>query len=153
MKQYLRLVFSFILVSSLMFAGDVEEVKKQIISSSEYLSKNKRSVNEYSKSGGLEFWSSGGLMHEIDPNGRPETYDYANVKPKHIEVIVLVPGKAAVAMYYSEGSMKPKGAVAVSHYMTRVTQAFVKEDNKWRVRASHWSPIQGGSGTSQTSVD
>ena len=71
MKQYLRLVFSFILVSSLMFAGDVEEVKKQIISSSEYLSKNKRSVNEYSKSGGLEFWSSGGLMHEIDPNGRP----------------------------------------------------------------------------------
>ena len=153
MKQYLRLVFSFILVSSLMFAGDVEEVKKQIISSSEYLSKNKRSVNEYSKSGGLEFWSSGGLMHEIDPNGRPETYDYANVKPKHIEVIVLVPGKAAVAMYYSEGSMKPKGATAVSHYMTRVTQAFVKEDNKWRVRASHWSPIQGGSGTSQTSVD
>ena len=153
MKQYLRLVFSFILVSSLMFAGDVEEVKKQIISSSEYLSKNKRSVNEYSKSGGLEFWSSGGLMHEIDPNGRPETYDYVNVKPKHIEVIVLVPGKAAVAMYYSEGSMKPKGAAAVSHYMTRVTQAFVKEDNKWKVRASHWSPIQGGSGTSQTSID
>jgi len=153
MKQYLRLLFSFILVSSLMFAGDVEEVKKQIISSSEYLSKNKRSVNEYSKNGGLEFWSSGGLMHEIDPNGRAETYDYANVKPKHIEVIVLVPGKAAVAMYYSEGSMKPKGAAAVSHYMTRVTQAFVKEDNKWKVRASHWSPIQGGSGTSQTSVD
>ena len=153
MKQYLRLLFSFILVSSLMFAGDVEEVKKQIISSCEYLSKNKRSVNEYSKNGGLEFWSSGGLMHEIDPNGRPETYDYANVKPKHIEVIVLVPGKAAVAMYYSEGSMKPKGAAAVSHYMTRVPQAFVKEDNKWKVRASHWSPIQGGSGTSQTSVD
>ena len=75
------------------------------------------------------------------------------MKPKHIEVIVLVPGKAAVAMYYSEGSMKPKGAAAVSHYMTRVTQAFVKEDNKWKVRASHWSPIQGGSGTSQTSVD
>ena len=69
-----------------------------------HLSKNKRSINDYSKEGGLEFWSSGGLMHEIDPNGRPEVYDYANVKPKHIEVIVLVPGMAAVAMYYSEGA-------------------------------------------------
>ena len=153
MIQSLRLLFFFFLISPLAFAGDVDEVKKQIISSSEYLSKNKRSINDYSKEGGLEFWSSGGLMHEIDPDGRPEVYDYVNVKPKHIEVIVLVPGKAAVAMYYSEGAMKPKGSSAVSHYMTRVTQAFVKEGGKWKVRASHWSPIQGGAGTSQTSVD
>ena len=153
MVQCFRLLFFFFLISPLVFASDVDEVKKQIISSSEYLSKNKRSVNDYSKEGGIEFWSSGGLMHEIDPNGRPEIYDYANVKPKHIEVIVLVPGKAAVAMYYSEGAMKPKGSPAVSHYMTRVTQAFVKEGGKWKVRASHWSPIQGGAGTSQTSVD
>ena len=153
MVQYFRLLFFFFLISPLVFAGDVDEVKKQIISSSEYLSKNKRSINDYSKEGGLEFWSSGGLMHEIDPNGRPEVYDYANVKPKHIEIIILVPGKAAVAMYYSEGAMKPKGSPAVSHYMTRVTQAFVKESGKWKVRASHWSPIQGGAGTSQTSVD
>ena len=153
MIQCFRLLVFFFLISPFVFAGDVDEVKKQIISSSEYLSKNKRSINDYSKQGGLEFWSSGGLMHEIDPDGRPEVYDYANVKPKHIEVIVLVPGKAAVAMYYSEGAMKPKGSPAVSHYMTRVTQAFVKEGGKWKVRASHWSPIQGGAGTSQTSVD
>ena len=153
MIQCLRVLFFFFLISPLVFAGDVDEVKKQIISSSEYLSKNKRSINDYSNEGGLEFWSSGGLMHEIDPDGRPEVYDYANVKPKHIEVMILVPGKAAVAMYYSEGAMKPKGSPAVSHYMTRVTQAFVKEGGKWKVRASHWSPIQGGAGTSQTSVD
>ena len=153
MIQYLRLLFFFFFIGSLVFAGDVDEVKKQIISSSKYLSKNKRSINDYSKEGGLEFWSSGGLMHEIDPDGRPEVYDYANVKPKHIEVIILVPGKAAVAMYYSEGAMKPKGSPAVSHYMTRVTQAFIKEGGKWKVRASHWSPIQGGAGTSHTSVD
>ena len=153
MVQCFRLLVFFFLISPLVFADDVDEVKKQIISSSEYLSKNKRSINDYSKQGGLEFWSSGGLMHEIDPDGRPEVYDYANVKPKHIEVIVLVPGKAAVAMYYSEGAMKPKGSPAVSHYMTRVTQAFVKEGGKWKVRASHWSPVAGGSGTSQSSVD
>ena len=52
-----------------MFVGDVEEVKEQIISNSEFLSKNKWSVNKYSKKGGLDLWSSGGLMHEIDPNG------------------------------------------------------------------------------------
>ena len=72
---------------------------------------------------------------------------------KHVEVIILVPEKAAVAMYYQEGSMKPKGAPAVSHYMTRVTQAFVKEGGIWKVSASHWSPITGGSGTSQTSIN
>jgi ketosteroid isomerase-like protein len=49
--------------------------------------------------------------------------------------------------------MKPKGAPAVNHYLTRVTQVFVKEDGKWKIRASHWSPISGGSGTTQTSLE
>ena len=76
-----------------------------------------------------------------------------HVNDKHIEVIVLVPKKAAVAMYYSEGSMKPKNSAAVGHYLTRVTRAYVKEDGKWKVSASHWSPVMGGSGTRQTSLE
>jgi hypothetical protein len=48
--------------------------------------------------------------------------------------------------------MKPKGLPAVPNYRTRVTQAFVKEDGMWRVKAAHWSPLQGGAGTSQTVV-
>ena len=56
-------------------------------------------------------------------------------------------------MYYSEGSMTPKGSKPVGHYMTRVTQAFVKENGEWRIRASHWSPIMGGAGTSQTATN
>ena len=39
------------------------------------------------------------------------------------------------------GTAKPKGAPAVSHYMTRGTQVFVKEDGEWKVRSSHYSPI------------
>ena len=110
----------------------------------------KKSENDYSKDGALEFWSSGGLMQTIDPSGRPEAYDYVNINPKHIEVIILAKGKAAVAMYYSEGNMKPKNSSEVSHYLTRVSQTFVKEDGEWRTRTSHWSPVMGGSGTSQT---
>ena len=107
---------------------------------------------EYSEKGALEFWSSGGLMHEVGSAGRLGSYDNVNMSIKHIEVLVLVPGKAAVAMYYSEGSMKPKGSPAVSHYMTRVTQAYVKENNSWKIRATHWSPVMGGSGTTQAST-
>ena len=153
MRQFLKLLIGIAVISSFILAGDVDEIKNQIMNNNEYSNKNNRSVNEYSKNGALEFWSSGGLIQEIDPDGRPEEYDYFNIKVKHIEVIVLVPEKAAVAMYYSEGSMKPKNSPAVNHYMTRVTQAYVKEDGQWKVRASHWSPIQSGSGTSQTSTE
>jgi hypothetical protein len=153
MRQFLKLLIGIAVISSFILAGDVDEIKNQIMNNNEYSNKNNRSVNEYSKNGALEFWSSGGLIQEIDPDGRPEEYDYFNIKVKHIEIIVLVPEKAAVAMYYSEGSMKPKNSPAVNHYMTRVTQAYVKEDGQWKVRASHWSPIQGGSGTSQTSIE
>ena len=153
MKQFFKILFGIAMISSFLVAGDVEEIKKQIMDNNEYSNKNNRSVNEYSKNGALEYWSSGGLIQEIDPDGRPEEYDYFNIKVKHIEVVVLVPKKAAVAMYYSEGSMKPKNSPAVNHYLTRVTQAYVNENGKWKIRASHWSPIQGGSGTSQTSTE
>ena len=153
MKYYMKIMFVFTVMCSMMSAGDVEDIKQQIMDNNEYFRKNKRGADEYSKLGALEFWSSGGLMQKVESNVRPELYDYANLDVKYIEVIVLVPNKAAVAMYYSEGSLKPKNSAAVGHYLTRVTRAYIKEDGQWKVRASHWSPIQGGSGTSQTSTE
>ena len=153
MKQFFKILFGIAVISSFLVAGDVEEIKKQIMDNNKYFKKNKRGADEYSKLGALEFWSSGGLMQKVESNVRPELYDYANLDVKHIEVIVLVPNKAAVAMYYSEGSLKPKNSAAVGHYLTRVTRAYIKEDGQWKVRASHWSPIQGVSGTSQTSTE
>ena len=153
MKHCIKIMFVFTVMFSMVSAGDVEDIKKQIMDNNEYFRKNKRGADEYSKLGALEFWSSGGLMQKVESNVRPELYDYANLDVKHIEVIVLVPNKAAVAMYYSEGSLKPKNSAAVGHYLTRVTRAYIKEDGQWKVRASHWSPIQGGSGTSQTSTE
>ena len=138
-------------------AGDsetVKEVKQAILEGNAFaLENNKGRPGEYSRHGALEFWSSGGLMQEQLPEAGLGSWDSFNIDIKHIEVIELVPGQAAVAMYYSEGSMHPKGAAPVPHYFTRVTQVFVKEDGEWKIRASHWSPVSGGSGTSQTAVE
>ena len=106
-----------------------------------------------SKDGSLEFWSSGGLLHEVTQDDSPLEFESFTVKPKHITVITLVPGEIAVAQYYSEGTMDFKEGTDVSNYLTRATQVLVKEGGKWKVRAAHWSPIAGGSGTTQTSLD
>ena len=150
MFGFIKHIVILVLCIATASAGDAEEIKRTIEDDFAYLNKNKRSKNEYSKNGALEFWSSGGLLHKIDASGRPETYDEVNLSPKHIEVLVLAPGKAAAAFYYSEGSLKPKGSAGVYHYLTRVSQTFVKEGGKWKTRSSHWSPVKGGSGTSQT---
>ena len=153
MKKLIQLIGIASISCSLIFAGDAEDVKQSIEDGFAYLNKTKKSLNDYSKDGAFEFWSSGGLLQTIDPSGRPETYDEINLIPKHIEVVVLVPGKAAAAMYYSEGHMKPKDSESVGHYLTRVSQTFVKEGGKWKTRTSHWSPVKGGYGTSQTSQE
>ncbi len=128
-----------------------KEVTQTILESNDYTSKNlKGRMDDYSAKGTLEFWSSGGLVQEVLPTGRPDEFEAYSVTVKHIRVLPLVEGQAAVAHYYSEGSLKPKGASAVGHYMTRVSQVFVKEGGKWKIRSSHYSTITGGSGTSQT---
>ena len=128
-----------------------KEVTQTIIDSAKYTNANlKGQEGDYSRYGALEFWSSGGLLQEIPPGTRPDAYEAIVITPKNIRVITLVEGQAAVANYYSEGMMKPKGSPAVNHYLTRATQVFVKEDGKWKIRSSHWSAIAGGAGTSQT---
>ena len=153
---------SLVLASILLLAGTIahtdkvteQEVIKTIMDSNAYAKKNlKDPVDTVSKEGSSEFWSSGGFLQEVEAGREPDEYESINIDAKHIHVITLVPGKVAVAQYYSEGSMVREDSPAVSNYRTRATQVFVKEDGKWKVRAAHWSPIAGGSGTSQTAVD
>ncbi len=128
-----------------------KEVKQTILEANEYTVKNLTGrADDYSQRGALEFWSSGGLLQEIQPGGRQEPFEVFSIEVKHIKVITLVEGQAAVAHYYSEGSMKPEGSPSVNHYLTRVSQVLVKENGKWKIRSSHWSPVAGGSGTTQT---
>jgi hypothetical protein len=129
-------------------------VIQAIMDGNAYAKKNPKDQDDtVSRDGSLEFWSSGGFLQEVKAGSEPDEYASVNIDAKHIRVITLVPGKVAVAQYYSEGLMAPKGNAAVSIYRTRATQVLVKEYGKWKVRAAHWSPIASGSGTSQTAVD
>jgi SnoaL-like domain len=155
MKNAIVLVAGLTLCAGYAYAqSDTEkEVTQTIIESNTYTNQNMKSrADDYSSKGALEFWSSGGLLQEVPPGGRPDDFDAVNITAKNIRVTTLVEGQAAVANYYAEGSLKPKGAPAVGHYLTRVTQVFVKEGGKWRIRSSHWSPIAAGSGTTQTTL-
>jgi hypothetical protein len=135
-------------------SGTAAEIKALIMAGNAYNTKHlKDQEGGVSKDGSIQFWSSGGLMQWVGPDSTPAEYDSSSIEAKHITVIELPGGESAVAMYYSEGSFKVKGQDAVDHYMTRAMEVYVKEDGKWVIRASHWSPIAAGSGTSQTSVD
>ena len=91
-------------------------------------------------------------MHEVSRDDNAGEYDEFNVNAFHIKVTTLVPGKAAVAHFYAQGSMKVKDGQRVPNYFTRAMQVFVKEGGEWKIRSSHWSPVLAGSGTSQTSL-
>jgi hypothetical protein len=154
-----RTVVAALAVAGLVVCTDVifaqsqteQEVRRTIIEGYDHTNTHLRGQPYgYSQHGALEFWSSGGLLQEISPTGRPEEFDSFSVRPKHIRVTALVEGQVAVAHFYAEGSMKPKGSAAVSNYLVRVTQVYVNEADSWKIRSAHWSPIMGGAGTSQT---
>lgn len=132
---------------------DVREITRMIEDRAVEANRNNADRLRISEQGAVEFWSSGGLLHYVSNNDAMPDFEIQNLVPKHIEVIPLVPGEAAVAMYYSEGFVKIKDTPAVRQYLTRIMAAFVKEDGEWRLRAAHFSPILGGGGTASTAVD
>ncbi len=149
------------MIAVLMFAGTAaladeqteREIRQTIVDTYAETNRTKMATSEnYSKHGAVEFWSSGGVMHDVGRDDNAGEYDEFNIDAFHIRVVTLVPGQAAVAHFYAQGSMKPKGAPRVGNYFTRATQVFVKADGEWRIRSSHWSPVLGGAGTSQTSL-
>ena len=125
-KLALPLLAVFVISPARDQSSVVDEVTQEIISSFERTRGTlKTQSSDYSSKGALEFWSSGGLLQEVGPNDRADTYESFTCVPKHIQVIPLG-DEVAVAHYYSEGAMQPKGSPAVPHYMTRATQVFVK---------------------------
>jgi hypothetical protein len=142
------------LVPMVAVADTADEIKAMIIQDNADTRENLTASNDvYSKHGSVEFWSSGGLMQDVPADSPVATWDSFALTPKHIKVVTLVEDQAAVAMYYSEGSFQETGKDPVSHYMTRVTDVYVKEDGKWKLRAAHYSPIAAGQGTEQSSVE
>ncbi len=152
MKKHLLLALFILLTPAFAVAqsATVSEVTETIIENNRYVNENGTAMpGSYSSEGALEFWSSGGMMNEVTDRD-PIEFEMINIAAKHIHVLPVVEGQVAVAHYYSEGAMKPKGFAGVSNYMTRVSQVYVKEGERWVIRSSHWSPVAAGSGTTQT---
>ena len=150
----LTLIALMACVPMVAIADTADEIKAMILQDNADSRKNLSGGTEgLSKHGSIEFWSSGGLMQHIPADSPAATWEQFALTPKHIKVITLVEDQAAVAMYYSEGSFHETGQKPVSHYMTRVTVVYVKEDGKWKQRAAHYSPIAAGQGTQQSALD
>ena len=149
----LALTLTLSALSSTVMADTASEVRQVILDD---LAHANQELNQdpmrLSKDGSKEFFSSGGLLNYLDRTSGGNTFEMFEGSIKHIEVVVLVEGQAAVAHFYQEAMMKPTGLPAVPNYRTRVTQIFVKEEGDWKIRAAHWSPLMGGAGTSQTVI-
>lgn len=129
-----------------------QEIRDLIRASYQYSAENlEDEPGGYSSEGSLEFWSSGGLIQNVPPDEELRSYESFNLVPKYIWVI-SVAEDVAVAQFYVEGSYQEVGLSPVDHYFTRATQVYVKEDGEWKIRAAHWSPVQGGAGTQQTAI-
>jgi hypothetical protein len=149
----LALTLTLSALSSTVMADTASEVRQVVL---DHMAHMNQELNQdpmrLSKDGSKEFFSSGGLLNHLERTSGGNTFEMFEGSIKHIEVVVLVEGQAAVAHFYQEAMMKPTGLPAVPNYRTRVTQIFVKEEGDWKIRAAHWSPLMGGAGTSQTVI-
>ena len=147
------LALTLCVLSSTVMADTATEVRQVILDELAHMNQElNQDPMRLSKDGSKEFFSSGGLLNHLDRTSGGNTFEMFEGSIKHIEVVVLVEGQAAVAHFYQEAMMKPTGLPAVPNYRTRVTQIFVKEEGDWKIRAAHWSPLMGGAGTSQTVI-
>ncbi|NBX45277.1 MAG: hypothetical protein EBR00_09615, partial [Gammaproteobacteria bacterium] len=77
-------------------ADTEKEIKELIVSNLQYTSDNlSEKEGTLSKQGSLEFWSSGGLLVD-NVNAGTRQWEVFQAAAKHIEVITLVEGRAAV---------------------------------------------------------
>ena len=147
------LALTLCVLSSTVMADTATEVRQVILDDLAHANQElEQDPMRLSKDGSKEFFSSGGLLNHLDRTSGGNTFEMFEGSIKHIEVVVLVEGQAAVAHFYQEAMMQPTGLPAVPNYRTRVTQVFVKEEGGWKIRAAHWSPLMGGAGTSQTVI-
>ena len=126
------------------------QVRQAILDSYEYTRTNLTDPPDaVASSGSLEFWSSGGFLQRVQADPTPSEYESFGVSPRHIQVTMLS-DDVAMAHFYAEGPYQLANGPMIPDYRTRALQVFVRENGEWKVRAAHWSPIQGGAGTSAT---
>ena len=148
----MKKVLIFLSIVSLVVANDRSDIESLINKHWESWNSNKYKdyISTVHSGGTMNGDSNGSFWYEmvstvkgITENRKPG--DRSNFNARYLEIDVLVPGKAAVAYYYLVGSYTLRG-VTKSDYRTRVSQVFVTEKGKWKIKSGHFSPLHSGSG-------
>ena len=148
----MKKVMIFLSIVSLVVANDRSDIESLINKHWESWNSNKYKdyISTVHSGGTMNGDSNGSFWYEMVPtlkgiteNRKPG--DKSNFNARYLEIDVLVPGKAAVAYYYLVGSYTLRG-VTKSDYRTRVSQVFVTEKGKWKIKSGHFSPLHSGSG-------
>ena len=148
----MKKVFILLFLVSSIFADDMADIENLINGHWESwnLKKYKDYISSVHSDGTMNGDSNGSFWYEMTPtvkglseNRKPG--DKSSFSARYIEIDILVPGKAAVAYYYLVGSYT-LGGVTKNDYRTRVSQVFVTEKGKWKIKSGHFSPLHSGSG-------
>ena len=148
----MKKVLIFLSIVSLVVANDRSDIESLINKHWESWNSNKYKdyISTVHSGGTMNGDSNGSFWYEMVPTVKGITEnrkpgDKSNFNARYLEIDVLVPGKAAVAYYYLVGSYTLRG-VTKSDYRTRVSQVFVTEKGKWKIKSGHFTPLHSGSG-------
>ena len=148
----MKKVLIFLSIVSLVVANDRSDIESLINKHWESWNSNKYKdyISTIHSGGTMNGDSNGSFWYEMVPTVKGITEnrkpgDKSNFNARYLEIDILVPGKAAVAYYYLVGSYTIRG-VTKSDYRTRVSQVFVTEKGKWKIKSGHFSPLHSGSG-------
>ena len=148
----MKKVLIFLSIVSLVVANDRSDIESLINKHWESWNSNKYKdyISTVHSGGTMNGDSNGSFWYEMVPTVKGITEnrkpgDKSNFNARYLKIDVLAPGKAAVAYYYLVGSYTIRG-VTKSDYRTRVSQVFVTEKGKWKIKSGHFSPLHSGSG-------
>ena len=148
----MKKVMIFLSIVSLVVANDRSDIESLINKHWESWNSNKYKdyISTVHSGGTMNGDSNGSFWYEMVPTVKGITEnrkpgDKSNFNARYLDIDVLVSGKAAVAYYYLVGSYTLRG-VTKSDYRTRVSQVFVTEKGKWKIKSGHFSPLHSGSG-------
>ena len=148
----MKKVFILLFLVSSIFADDIADIENLINGHWESwnLKKYKDYISSVHSDGTMNGDSNGSFWYAMTPTVKVLTEnrkpgDKSSFSARYIEIDILVPGKAAVAYYYLVGSYT-LGGVTKNDYRTRVSQVFVTEKGKWKIKSGHFSPLHSGSG-------
>jgi hypothetical protein len=138
MKKIIFIITSLLFVSNLLFAGDKEDIIKQIKDQWVDFSKKKMDMSLINPNGAWQARSDGGL------------WDFQSPKEIKSQIEVSIVGKnkdVAYTSYYLVGSITgPGNKLIASNYRTRASSTLIKNKGKWVAIGQHFSPLYGGSG-------